>query len=151
MYQLRRSRSGFTLIELLVVIAIIAILMGLLMPAVQTARESANRTVCSNNLYQMGLALHSYHDDNGALPPSRVSLREGPSWAWLILPQVEQHVLYSKWPRGWPYPGISSASGVTAQALEEAKDVLQASVPIYSCPTFREPGGTSRPMLQPGI
>ena len=100
----RRSR-GFTLIELLVVIAIIAILIGLLLPAVQKVREAAARTKCANNLHQLAIACHAYHDVNGRLPPAMLMWpgddvywgqgNFGPNWMVLILPQMEQGALYN--------------------------------------------------------
>ena len=96
-------RSGFTLIELLVVIAIIAVLISLLLPAVQAAREAARRAQCLNNLKQIGLAIHNYHDVIGAFPPGYLSRlgpdgdNTGPGWGWaaMILPQIEQGPIFN--------------------------------------------------------
>jgi prepilin-type N-terminal cleavage/methylation domain-containing protein len=84
---------GFTLVELLVVIAIIGVLISLLLPAVQSAREAARRMQCSNHLKQLALAVHNFHDTRNALPPSAI-FNHRPSFWGLIYPYIEQQSLY---------------------------------------------------------
>lgn len=106
-----RSRCGFTLIELLVVIAVISVLVALLLPAVQQARGAARRMHCANNLKQLGLAAHSFHDSFSALPPARLVLPvirsagatanlpglDEPSWLVRLLPFIEESAFHSRW------------------------------------------------------
>ncbi|MDZ4687762.1 MAG: DUF1559 domain-containing protein [Planctomycetaceae bacterium] len=135
----RRRLSGFTLIELLVVIAIIAILIALLLPAVQQAREAARRTQCRNNLKQIGLALHNYHDTFNLITP--LAYGDGganagastPTWAWtsMILPYIDQAPLYNQMNPG---PNTLKALANTA-AL---RPLLQTVIPGFLCPS--DPG-----------
>ncbi|WP_013627736.1 DUF1559 domain-containing protein [Rubinisphaera brasiliensis] len=142
---MKLNRRGFTLIELLVVIAIIAILVALLLPAVQQAREAARRSSCKNNLKQMGLALHNYHDVHGVFPPGYVfQARDGSgnpayqtntsSWAWgaYILPFMEQSALSDALDVGDTTFDIAAASG--SARLDE----LETPVNTYRCPS--DPG-----------
>lgn len=92
-----QDRLAFTLIELLVVIAIIAVLVALLLPAVQKVREAANRARCANNLKQIGLAIAGFHDVNHAYPPARINGTGHASWALLILPYLEEKNLFDLW------------------------------------------------------
>ncbi|MEP3480676.1 MAG: DUF1559 domain-containing protein [Fuerstiella sp.] len=130
-------KRGFTLIELLVVIAIIAILVSLLLPAVQQAREAARRTQCKNNIKQLGLALHNYHDVNLTFPPGFVTTPAANEpndnhWTWsaMILPYVEQSALFNTLAVGTQTP---------SQALDNNLNDLQTPQTAFRCPSATGP------------
>jgi prepilin-type N-terminal cleavage/methylation domain-containing protein/prepilin-type processing-associated H-X9-DG protein len=132
--RVRTIRTAFTLIELLVVIAVIAILIGLLLPAVQKVREAAARSQCLNNLKQIGLALHNYHDVNQGLPPGYLATLPyvdgvtdtAPGWGWgaFLLPYLEQNNLYRQ---------LNLAQPV------ENSPAIQMMLKVYLCPSDPTP------------
>ncbi|QDU09254.1 DUF1559 domain-containing protein [Gimesia aquarii] len=151
-----KKRRGFTLIELLVVIAIIAILIALLLPAVQQAREAARRSTCKNQLKQLGLALHNYHDTHSVFPPGQVasgdcgSSPNPPLTAMnmnglvLLLPYLDQAALYSNLDFNLAFDDYSS-SGIPLSGGNATTNANQVNrvMTIFSCPTDPGPGGSS--------
>lgn len=134
-----RLRRGFTLIELLVVIAIIAILIALLLPAVQQAREAARRTQCKNNLKQIGLAMHNYHDTHNTLPPgyiARIPQNQTSSerglygWGAYLLPYIDQAPLYNL---------LQVGNVPLEQNLVTNLAALQTPLPAFRCPSDTGP------------
>lgn len=121
--------AGFTLVELLVVVTILGVLIGLLVPAVQAARESSRRTACANNLRQIGLALQSYHEAHQSFPPGGIELasrkRGGRQFAWcaFILPQLDQMPLYQSIDFERPY------------YAEENRAAASTPLPVFLCPS----------------
>ncbi len=132
--------DGFTLIELLVVIAIIAVLISLLLPAVQSVREAARRTQCINNLKQMGLALHNYHDALSVFPPGYIAAKPfvngetdtAPGWSWasMMLPQLDQSPLFSSINFYLPVQAPANTTGV------------QTNLNVFLCPSDQILGST---------
>lgn len=138
-----RRRVAFTLVELLVVIAIIGVLVALLLPAVQAAREAARRTKCSNNLKQLGIAVHTYHDTFGYLPTSNGYGIEGPrptanpnrkGWIVSILPQMEQTALFARFEPFFAVPG-----GISHV---DCRDEMAVVLKVLVCPSDPNNGAT---------
>lgn len=147
-----RPRSAFTLVELLVVIAIIGVLVGLLLPAVQAAREAARRMQCSNNVRQLALAAHNYHDTHGKFPlnfaeRSRQGFggggpaisNTGKSWLQMILPQIEQVNMFD---RINFIAGLdpSAPNGYDPAAVEQNRQIANTVVSSFLCPSDGENG-----------
>ncbi len=155
MFVRSHPKSGFTLVELLVVIAIIGVLVALLLPAVQAARESARRMQCSNNLKQIGLAFHNFQDTYGNLPNGgrdgdhrhhatsvccRASTRQGFNWTYQIMPFMEQSVVYDLVSEG-DDPVQATGSTTANPTVYNSRENLpaQQAIKAYYCPSRRSP------------
>ncbi|MFM7290619.1 MAG: DUF1559 domain-containing protein [Planctomycetia bacterium] len=148
--QPRRHPAAMTLVELLVVIAIIGTLVGLLLPAVQGAREAARQSQCSNNLKQVGIAFHNHHDARGSFPPLDVTsttVGSIPAWAWgtMVLPYIEQADLYARLnpQTTWGQTGADTFATATADSTRLA--LINSSIATYRCAS--DPAGARNDLL----
>ena len=167
----RRKSAGFTLIELLVVIAIIGILIALLLPAVQAAREAARRASCTNNLKQIGVALHNYYDSHQVFPPGYISsvntsitnpcdtdaenmsgVDLGPGWAWgsMILPQMEQRALFNSINFGIPVSNPYHENDTASYTLVDAYLCPSDAGAPNLVPVLKDPPDPANPTLYTG-
>ncbi len=166
----RSFKIGFTLVELLVVIAIIGILIALLLPAVQAAREAARRSACTNNMKQIALAVHNYHDVHKVFPPASAGyqgtayagcpgwvLSNGFSWRCLILPQLEQAPLYNKMNFKYHYQGCYPQGDLRpfpymGSPTNDPQPVGYTLIPTFMCPSDPTPRvGSDAPTNYAGI
>ncbi|PHS18997.1 MAG: hypothetical protein COA78_01135 [Blastopirellula sp.] len=136
----KTTKQGFTLVELLVVIAIIGILIALLLPAVQQAREAARRIQCTNKLKQLALATHNYHDTYNSFPPGGITAgknccggRNAANWALLILPQIEEGNLHSQY------------NFSLFNESPENNLVVQTNVEAFNCPSDQDTADVTKP------
>jgi prepilin-type N-terminal cleavage/methylation domain-containing protein len=135
MIRYRPPRKAFTLVELLVVIAIIGILVALLLPAIQAAREAARRTQCTNNLKQLGIAFHNYHDSQRNLPPNLIcnpNNTDATIWSGFLLPYIEQQALWEQIQGTGFSPGLNWDDGGNNEAI------LGVKLAAYQCPSAPE-------------
>jgi prepilin-type N-terminal cleavage/methylation domain-containing protein len=134
----RRRAQGFTLVELLVVIAIIGILVALLLPAVQAAREAARRMQCSNNMKQLGLGLHNYHDAHQSFPFAyMIDLRTFniQTWGVRILPFIEQTQIADRWNDAVPCFDQAASIGYPSSQVATNLELAKTNLPVYLCPS----------------
>jgi hypothetical protein len=131
MRTIAHARVGFTIVELLVVISIITVLMALILPAIMRVREAANRMICANNLRQIGIGLHNYHNDYHFFPPNMILGVGFPSWVVRVLPYLEQDAIKNAWDMNRTYYVQSDAA-------------IKTEVKLLFCPSRRAPGELSK-------